>query len=45
MKWRNTKERELMANGGSREQTLPNKNNPNPENDQVTKTYSKRSKS
>lgn len=31
MKWRNTKERELMANGGSREQTLPNKNNPNPD--------------
>ncbi|XP_063988906.1 uncharacterized protein LOC135168543 [Diachasmimorpha longicaudata] len=31
MKWRNTKERELMASGGSREQTLPNKNNPNPD--------------
>ncbi|KAI5727144.1 uncharacterized protein LOC103524322 [Diaphorina citri] len=31
MKWRNSKERELLANGGSREQTLPNKNNPNPD--------------
>ncbi|XP_015116204.1 uncharacterized protein LOC107040582 [Diachasma alloeum] len=31
MKWRNNKERELMAAGGSREQTLPNKNNPNPD--------------
>ncbi|XP_011310734.1 homeobox protein DBX1-B isoform X2 [Fopius arisanus] len=31
MKWRNNKERELMASGGSREQTLPNKNNPNPD--------------
>lgn len=31
MKWRNSKERELLACGGSREQTLPNKNNPNPD--------------
>ena len=31
MKWRNSKERELLANGGSREQTLPTKNNPNPD--------------
>ncbi|KAL3271985.1 hypothetical protein HHI36_022454 [Cryptolaemus montrouzieri] len=31
MKWRNSKERELLAAGGSREQTLPNKNNPNPD--------------
>ncbi|XP_071440981.1 homeobox protein DBX1-like [Hetaerina americana] len=31
MKWRNSKERELLAHGGSREQTLPNKNNPNPD--------------
>ena len=31
MKWRNSKERELLASGGSREQTLPNKNNPNPD--------------
>lgn len=31
MKWRNSKERELLAAGGSREQTLPNKNNPHPD--------------
>jgi hypothetical protein len=31
MKWRNSKERELIATGGSREQTLPTKNNPNPD--------------
>ena len=31
MKWRNSKERELIAQGGSREQTLPTKNNPNPD--------------
>lgn len=31
MKWRNCKERELLAAGGSREQTLPNKNNPHPD--------------
>jgi hypothetical protein len=31
MKWRNSKERELLASGGSREQTLPNRNNPNPD--------------
>lgn len=30
MKWRNSKERELLSNGGTREQTLPTKNNPNP---------------
>jgi len=28
MKWRNSKERELLAAGGSRDITLPNKNNP-----------------
>jgi hypothetical protein len=28
---RNSKERELLASGGSRDQTLPNKNNPNPD--------------
>lgn len=32
MKWRNSKERELLSNGGTREQTLPTKNNPNPGN-------------
>ena len=31
MKWRNSKERELIAHGGSREQTLPTKHNPNPD--------------
>lgn len=31
MKWRDSKERELLASGGSREQTLPNKNNPHPD--------------
>ncbi|CAH0385309.1 unnamed protein product [Bemisia tabaci] len=31
MKWRNSKERELLASGGSREQTLPTKNNPHPD--------------
>lgn len=31
MKWRNSKERELLSAGGSREQTLPTKNNPNPD--------------
>lgn len=37
MKWRNTKERELLAAGtGCREQTLPTKNNPNPDLSDVT---------
>ena len=31
MKWRNSKERELLSSGGSREATLPNKGNPNPD--------------
>jgi len=31
MKWRNSKERELLAQGGNREQTLPTKSNPNPD--------------
>ncbi|XP_064482727.1 homeobox protein BarH-like 1 isoform X2 [Ornithodoros turicata] len=31
MKWRNSKERELLSSGGSREQTLPTKTNPNPD--------------
>ncbi|GAB6027932.1 hypothetical protein CHUAL_002144 [Chamberlinius hualienensis] len=31
MKWRNSKERELLASGGSRDQTLPTKHNPNPD--------------
>ncbi|XP_017539429.1 homeobox protein DBX1-B [Pygocentrus nattereri] len=31
MKWRNSKERELLSSGGCREQTLPTKANPNPD--------------
>ncbi|KAG1671527.1 Homeobox protein DBX1-B [Nymphon striatum] len=31
MKWRNSKERELLSSGGSRDQTLPTKSNPNPD--------------
>lgn len=31
MKWRNSKERELLSTGGTRESTLPNKSNPNPD--------------
>jgi len=31
MKWRNTKERELLSVGGSRDTTLPGKDNPNPD--------------
>ena len=36
MKWRNSKERELLSTGGSRDSTLPNKNNPNPDLSDVT---------
>lgn len=38
MKWRNSKERELLSSGGSREITLPNKNNPNPDLSDVNKS-------
>ena len=31
MKWRNSKERELLSQGGNREQTLPSKDNQNPD--------------
>ena len=31
MKWRNSKERELLSAGGSRDATLPSKDNPNPD--------------
>ena len=31
MKWRNSKERELLSQGGTREQTLPSKDNQNPD--------------
>ncbi|XP_014397713.1 PREDICTED: homeobox protein DBX1 [Myotis brandtii] len=33
MKWRNSKERELLSSGGCREQTLPTKLNPHPDLD------------
>ena len=36
MKWRNSKERELLSSGGSRDATLPNKANPNPDLSDVT---------
>lgn len=38
MKWRNSKERELLSSGGSRDITLPNKNNPNPDLSDVNKS-------
>ncbi|XP_050434105.1 homeobox protein LOX10-like [Adelges cooleyi] len=39
MKWRNTKERELLAAGtGSRQQTLPTRQNPNPDLSDVNTT-------
>lgn len=38
MKWRNSKERELLSSGGSRESTLPNKNNPNPDLSDINKS-------
>ncbi|CAH2325631.1 homeobox DBX1 [Pelobates cultripes] len=37
MKWRNSKERELLSSGGSREQTLPTKFNPHPDLSDVGK--------
>ncbi|XP_077322755.1 homeobox protein DBX1 [Lithobates pipiens] len=37
MKWRNSKERELLSAGGCREQTLPTKFNPNPDLSDVGK--------
>ncbi|XP_067292648.1 homeobox protein DBX1-B [Pseudorasbora parva] len=39
MKWRNSKERELLSSGGCREQTLPTKMNPNPDLSDVGKKY------
>ncbi|GFU46670.1 homeobox protein DBX1-B [Trichonephila clavipes] len=41
MKWRNSKERELLSSGGSREQTLPTKHNPNPDLSDVGSYVSK----
>ncbi|XP_014827861.1 PREDICTED: homeobox protein DBX1-B-like isoform X2 [Poecilia mexicana] len=40
MKWRNSKERELLSSGGCREQTLPTKSNPNPDLSDVGKKSS-----
>ncbi|XP_060118904.1 homeobox protein DBX1 [Heteronotia binoei] len=37
MKWRNSKERELLSSGGCREQTLPTKFNPHPDLSDVGK--------
>lgn len=38
MKWRNSKERELLSSGGSRDTTLPNKSNPNPDLSDLNRT-------
>ncbi|KAM4617976.1 homeobox protein DBX1 [Discoglossus pictus] len=40
MKWRNSKERELLSSGGCREQTLPTKFNPHPDLSDVGKKIS-----
>lgn len=40
MKWRNSKERELLSSGGCREQTLPTKANPHPDLSDVGKKCS-----
>lgn len=40
MKWRNSKERELLSSGGCREQTLPTKTNPHPDLSDVGKKTS-----
>ncbi|XP_028812797.1 homeobox protein DBX1-A [Denticeps clupeoides] len=40
MKWRNSKERELLSSGGCREQTLPTKTNPYPDLSDVGKKSS-----
>uniref|UniRef100_A0A8C3P394 Developing brain homeobox 1 n=1 Tax=Cyanoderma ruficeps TaxID=181631 RepID=A0A8C3P394_9PASS len=39
MKWRNSKERELLSSGGCREQTLPTKFNPHPDLSDVGKKF------
>ncbi|KAK2841763.1 hypothetical protein Q5P01_011963 [Channa striata] len=39
MKWRNSKERELLSAGGCRQQTLPTKTNPHPDLTDVGSTY------
>ncbi|XP_056243668.1 homeobox protein DBX1-B-like [Seriola aureovittata] len=42
MKWRNSKERELLSTGGCRQQTLPTKTNPHPDLTDVGSTYCQR---
>ncbi|XP_054892934.1 homeobox protein DBX1-B-like [Poeciliopsis prolifica] len=42
MKWRNSKERELLSTGGCRQQTLPTKTNPHPDLTDVGSTFCKR---
>ncbi|XP_028287584.1 homeobox protein DBX1-B-like [Parambassis ranga] len=39
MKWRNSKERELLSTGGCRQQTLPTKTNPHPDLTDVGSAY------
>ena len=39
MKWRNSKERELLSTGGCRQQTLPTKSNPHPDLTDVGGAY------
>ncbi|XP_066558985.1 homeobox protein DBX1-B [Amia ocellicauda] len=45
MKWRNSKERELLSSGGCREQTLPTKLNPHPDLSDVGKKSSEEEES
>ncbi|XP_041652241.1 homeobox protein DBX1-B [Cheilinus undulatus] len=42
MKWRNSKERELLSAGGCRQQTLPTKTNPHPDLTDVGSTFCQR---
>ncbi|KAM8890635.1 homeobox protein DBX1-B-like [Spinachia spinachia] len=42
MKWRNSKERELLSTGGCRQQTLPTKTNPHPDLTDVGSTHCQR---
>ncbi|XP_037344718.1 homeobox protein DBX1-B-like [Pungitius pungitius] len=42
MKWRNSKERELLSTGGCRQQTLPTKTNPHPDLTDVSSTHCQR---
>ncbi|KAM9807645.1 homeobox protein DBX1-B-like [Neosynchiropus ocellatus] len=42
MKWRNSKERELLSTGGCRQQTLPTKTNPHPDLTDVSSAFGQR---